>query len=117
MGEVWFDIDGDAVEGNPLAQADTDGGDLVLGRRAVGQGGPVRPHHPHPDAVLAPLALHVEGGEGADDPLFERGHEGAHILAPPLQVEHDIGHALAGAVIGVFAAAPCVEDGKAVGVD
>ena len=49
--------------------------------------------------------------------VFERGDEGAHILAPPLQVEHDIGHALAGPVIGVFAAAPGAKDRKPVRID
>jgi hypothetical protein len=49
--------------------------------------------------------------------LFERGDEGAHVLAPALQVEHDVGDPLARPMIGVFAAASGREDREAVGVD
>ena len=42
-----------------------------------------------------------------DDPVFQRRDEGAHVRAArALQVEHDVGHALAGAVIGELPAAP-----------
>ena len=77
----------------------------------------VGPRHPDADAVLAALALDVEARQRADDPVFERRHEGAHVLAPPLEVEHDIGDALAGPVIGVFAAAPGLVDRQPVGLD
>ena len=65
----------------------------------------VRPAHPDADAVLAPLAAHVEGGERADDPFLQRRDEAAHVRAAALEVEHHIGHALAGPVIGELAAA------------
>ena len=82
-----------------------------------GSGGRVRPRHPDADAILAALAFNVELGQRADDPVFQRRDEGAHILAPPLEVEHDIGHALAGPVIGVFAAAAGLVDRQPVGLD
>ncbi len=115
--ELRLDIDGDAVKAHPAPQPDADGGDLVLGRRPVGERRTIRPHHPDADAVLAPLTAHVEGGKRADDPLLERRDEGADILAPALEVEHHIRDPLAGAVIGVFAAAPGGKDREAVGLD
>src|SRR5690606_23519220 len=57
-------------------------------------------HTPRPD-----LALHVELREGGDDPVLELAHIGADVAAAAVEVEHDIGHALAGPVIGVLAAA------------
>ena len=41
-----------------------------------------------------------------DQPGFERRDEAPQIGLAPLQVEHDIGHALAGAVIGELPAPP-----------
>ena len=65
----------------------------------------VRAPHPDADAVVAPLAAHLEGRERADDPFLERGDEAAHVRAAALEVEHDIGDALAGTVIGELPAA------------
>ena len=65
------------------------------------------------DAILATLTAHVEGIERAHDPFFQAGHIGAHVGPPPLEVQHDIGHALAGAVIGELAAAAGGEQRKA----
>ena len=73
----------------------------------------VGPPDPDADAILAALAAHVEGVERADDPFFQAGHIGAHVRPPPLQVEHHIGHPLAGAVIGELAAAAGGEQRKA----
>ncbi len=78
MVELRIDIQGEAVKADPFAQADADGGDLVLGHRAVRQARALRPLHPDPDAILAPLALDVHVGQRADDHIFERGDEGAH---------------------------------------
>ena len=72
-----------------------------------------RPRDPDPDAVLAALAAHIEGGKRADDPFLERCHIGADIGPAPLQVEQHIGHALAGTVIGDLPAAPAREQRKA----
>ena len=59
----------------------------------------------------SPVTLNA--GERADDPFLERGDEAAHVRAAALEVEHDIGHPLAGAVIGELAAAPGRMDRKA----
>ena len=56
MRQVRIDIERHAVQRHPLFHADADGGDLVLVAFAF-----VRPAHPDADAVLAPLAAHVEG--------------------------------------------------------
>src|SRR5204863_9563744 len=82
-------------------QPHADGSDLVFEPKTL-----VRPVHPDADAILAPLAAHVESRQGPDDPFFEARHIGEHVGPPPLQVEHDIGYPLAGAVIGELAAAP-----------
>ncbi len=71
------------------------------------------PPHPDADAVVAPLAAHVEGGERADDPFLQRGDEGPHVRLAPVEVEHHIGHPLAGAVIGELPAAAGLVDRKA----
>ena len=39
----------------------------------------------------------------------QRADEGAHVAAALVEVEHHVGHALAGAVIGVLPAAPRVD--------
>src|SRR5690606_17779469 len=82
-----------------------------------GAGRALGPHDPDADALVAPLAADVEGGKRVDDEVLERGDEGAHVLAPPLEVEHEVGHTLAGAVIGVFAAAAGLVDGEALVLD
>ena len=110
MREVGIDVDRQAVQRHPLLHADADGGDLVLVAVTL-----VRPAHPDADAVLAPLAAHVECGERADDPFLQRGDETAHVRPAPAQVEHDIGHALARSVIGELAAAPGLVHGEAGG--
>ena len=108
MRQVRIDIERDAVQRHPLLHADADGGDLVLAAVAL-----VGPAHPDADAVLAPFAAHVEGGERADDPFLQRGDETAHVRAAPLEIEHHVGDPLAGPVIGQLAAAPAVVDRKA----
>ena len=49
MPEVGLDVDRDAVEADPAADAHADRGDLVLGRAAVGLRRPVGAHHPDAD--------------------------------------------------------------------
>ena len=73
----------------------------------------VRSPHPHPDAVLAPFALHVEGCKRADDPLLEAGDIGAHVRPAPLEIEHHVSDALARSMIGQLPAAPGGEQWKA----
>ena len=108
MREIAVDVERHAVERNPALDPDADRRDLVLASDAF-----VRPLHPDADSILAPLAGYAERRERADDPFFERGDEPAHIRAAALEVEHDIDHPLAGAVIGELAAAPGRMDGKA----
>ena len=76
---------------------------------------------PDADAALAPFAADVEAGEGADQPLLQPVHEAAdvarrHGAMRAGQVQHDIGHALARAMIGPLAAATGGEGGEAGGV-
>src|SRR4029077_724482 len=79
--QLRLDIDGDAVEGDPALQPDTDRGDLVLVTGAL-----VRPPDPDSDPVLTPLAPDVEGCEGPDDPFLEARDKGADVGTPALQV-------------------------------
>ena len=46
-----------------------------------------------------------------------RGDEGAHVAAAAAQVEHHVGDALAGPVIGELAAAPAAVDGQALRIE
>ena len=75
----------------------------------------VRPLDPDADAVFAAFAAHVEGRKCLDDPLLEARRHRPHVGPPSVQVEHDIGHALAGAVIGELAAAPGGEHRETLG--
>ena len=100
MRQVRLDVERKAVQRHPALDADADGGDLVLVSLAL-----VRPPHPHADAVVAPLAAHVESGERADDPFLDGGDEAAHVRRAALEIEHDIADPLAGTVIGELAAA------------
>src|SRR5260370_4613067 len=98
--KVRIDIDRDAVERHPAPQPHADGGDLVFKARTL-----VRPADPDTDPILASLAPHMEGRERPDDPFLKTSDIGPHVRPPPLQVEHDIGHPLAGTVIGELTAA------------
>src|SRR3954469_14245333 len=96
------------MERYPALQPQAYRGYLVLGAVAL-----VGPPDPDADAVLAPLALHVEGRESADDQLFQRRDIGPYVGSPPLQVQHQIGHPLARPVIGDLAAAAGGDQRKA----
>ncbi len=117
MAKVWLDVEADAVERDPALEAHPYGRDLVLAQLFAGVGA-ARPGaiDPHTDTACAPLALEVELGQRVDDPLFEAADERLHVASSFGEVEHHIGHALAGAVIGELAAAPRVEDRKAAGI-
>ncbi len=90
-----------------MLHADADRGDLVFGAFAF-----VGTPHPNPDAVFAALAMDIECGERVDDPFLDGGDETAHIRRAPLQIEHHVADALAGAVIGELAAAAGAVDRK-----
>src|SRR6201987_3830404 len=96
MIELGIAVDGRAVIGPPMPHAHADRGDLFLL--------PAVPHHPDADAALAALAADVEAHERADDPLFEPVDVAAHVAIAAGKIEHDIGDALPGSVIGVAAA-------------
>ena len=76
----------------------------------------VRPMHPYADAIVPPLAAHIERPEGADDPFLQGDDEGPHVGLAPAEVEHDVGHSLARAVIGELPAAAGLVD-RETGVD
>ena len=114
MAEVGRDVQRDAVPAHPAGDAHADGGDLGLGPRGV-------IGDPDADAALAPFAAHAEAGEGADQPFLQPVHEAAHVArraraVRPGEVQHDVGDALAGAVIGPLPAAAGGEGGEAAGV-
>src|SRR5690606_6500942 len=115
--QVGFDIDGNAVEAHPAPEPDADGGDLVLRRRAVCHGRPIRPDNPAAAPVFAPFAAYIESGQCGDEPILERGDEGPHILASPFPVQHDVSDPLAGTMIGIFTAPSGGEHGEAVRID
>ena len=104
VAEVGLDVDRQAVERHPVADSDADGRDLVFARRAIGQGLFVGPDNPDADTASPALCGHVEAGKGSNGPFLEIPHVAADVLAPRAQVEHDVGHALAGAVICVLPA-------------
>ena len=97
----------DAVQRHPALHADADRRDLVLVAGAL-----VGPPHPDADAIVAPLAVDAERRERADDPFLQRHDEAPHVGTAPLEIEHHIGDALAGPVIGELAAAAGVCTGK-----
>ena len=66
MREVWLNIQRNAVEGYPFAQADADCRDLVLEACAL-----VRPLHPDPDTRGIGEAHDIEMIQRCDDPCFE----------------------------------------------
>ena len=63
-------------------------------------------NHPNPDPAVAALAAYIEGCQSGYQPRLQAGHIGADIAASRLEIEHHIGNALAGTVVGVLAAAP-----------
>src|SRR5262249_55208325 len=110
MFELGFNVEGDAVEADPFSQPHADGGDLVFARPARASA-----LHPNAHAPVADFALHVEARQCADEPAFEISDELCHVAPTLAQIDHHIGHALAGAVIGELAATPRLEDWEAVG--
>uniref|UniRef100_A0A0N4Z8I6 DNA helicase n=1 Tax=Parastrongyloides trichosuri TaxID=131310 RepID=A0A0N4Z8I6_PARTI len=101
MIQVGLHVQADAVEADPFADFHADGGDLVLTAPARALA-----FDPDADAPLTHPRLDAELIQSADDPVFQAMHEGAHVLAAPVQVEHDISHALAGTMIGELPAPP-----------
>src|SRR6185295_18520835 len=100
MRQVRIDVERDAVQADPASQPDADRGDLVLMARAA-----FGPRDPHADTFLAPLPAHIEVRERADEPFLKRRNVAAYIRRAALEVQHEVDHALARAVIGELAAA------------
>ena len=92
------DVEGEAVHGDPFADADAEGGDFAVA---------------DPDAGEAFLAGggDVVVGEGADEGFLEEAEVGVEVLAVVAEVEDGVADELAGAVIGALAAAIDFDDG------
>ncbi|MCY1370625.1 hypothetical protein D9M69_577250 [compost metagenome] len=114
MFEFRLDIDCNAVETDPATQPNADSCDLVFAHAAIGKWRLFRAHNPYANAICASFTPDVELRKRLDDPLFKRRYKCAHIFTASFEVEHDIGHALAGTMIGVFAATPGVKDWKTI---
>ena len=116
MAEVRVNIDREAVEADPFAQADADGGDLVFGFGAGGHNRFVVTGDPDANATWADVSGDIELIECRDHPSFELFYKRAHILAAFANVEHHINHPLARSVIGVLPATFGFKNVKAAGV-
>ena len=97
----------------PAADADADGGDLGLGAGRVGD--------PDADTAVAAFAVDAEAGEGADQPFLQAVDVAADVArrdgaVRAGEVQHDVGHALAWAVIGPLSASAGGVGGEARGV-
>ena len=113
MRKVRRDVERNAVERRPAPHPDADRGDLVLRRRPSGPARLVGAGDPDADPVRARLACDVERLQRPDQPAFEGADISAHVGPAALEVEHDIGDALARPVIGEPPAAAGAKDRKA----
>ena len=89
-------IDGNTMITDPFPQPDTDCCNLGFPAVAL--------INPDSDPAFAPPAGDVESPECPADPVFERMNTVAHIAPPYTQIQHGVGNALSGAVIGVLSA-------------
>src|SRR5689334_13513317 len=101
------------MKGDPAAYPDADRRDLVLVTAGPGD--------PDTDPIVAPLAGDAEPRQRPDHPFLEPPDMATHVpTAPrhrPVEIEHQIGDALARAVIGVLATAAALEDRQPVGIE
>lgn len=104
MGEVGGGVEGQAVGGDPLADADAHGGDLG-GLALAGR-------DPDAGGFGVSLALDAVVGEGVDDGLLEEPHVAVEAegfagvgVGESLEVDDGVGDDLSGAVVGDVAAA------------
>src|SRR5690606_23182430 len=86
-----IDVEGDAVKGDPAADADADRGNLVGAIFAVAAIF-VGARHPDADCARPPFSVDIEGGKAGDKPVFEGGDVPADVLLALLQVEHHVSH-------------------------
>src|SRR5690242_20800422 len=82
------------MQRDPLLHPDADGGDLVLAAFAF-----FRPADPNANAVVAPLCVNAEGGEGLYDPFFQGNDKTTDIRAATFEVKHHIDNPLPRPVI------------------
>ena len=107
MRQVGRDIERESVKRDPTLHAHSEGADLgFVGAFA----------DPDTDPSGRAVRRNAEFREGIDHPAFERMDEAADVLPALLEVEHDVADPLTGAVIGVAATAPRIEDRKLLGV-
>src|SRR5690606_36690262 len=70
--------------------------------------------HPDANAVRASHTGHAENGQRLNDPCLQIMHIAPHIAPALVQIQHDIGDALAGAVKGILPAPARGIDGVSV---
>jgi hypothetical protein len=101
VGHVGVDVEGQAVEADPLFEADAQGGDFARGR-AGWIGGLA-----DPNASCAKLAVGGDGevSQGVDDGLFEQAHVIVEAEVEGVEIEDGVDDELAWAVVGDVAAA------------
>ena len=104
--EVGVHIEGEAVGGPTLRDADADGADLPRSRPP----GTTWLVEAHPHAGVARESSHRGGGdpqgdEGIDDDLLHPSHVGGPVLGPGAHGEQGVADQLAGSVVGDVTAA------------
>lgn len=124
--QVGGDVQGEAVEGDPLAHADAHGGDLCGARvDALGMVGVVEARAAggvewiDPDAGGGGIAACVDAEveAGFDDGAFEESDVVVDAQPEAFEVEDGIGDELARAVVGDVAAAVSFFEGDALGLE
>lgn len=107
MIEVGRDVEGEAVETDPLLDADAHGADFGTGAWLI---------FADPDAGGGGVAVgvHAPSSGGGDDGVFEFAHVVVEAQAEVVEVEDGVNDELAGAVVGDIAAAVGLRGGYAV---
>lgn len=131
VGEVWVDVEGEAVHGDPAAYADAHGGDLGGGKgnRETGFGkrrgsrrgvcinrlpfALCRLPDPHTGRSLLARAFDAVCRQCADHGLLEEPHVVVQAEVKAVEVEDGVGDELPWAVVGDVAAAVGGFDGDA----
>lgn len=125
VGEVGVNVEGEAVHGDPAADADAHGGDLGGGKgnRETGIGNRRRKGRregalhacrlpfaacpfgdPHARRPGFAAAFDAAGCQSPDDRFFEQPHVVVEAEVEAVEVEDGVDHELAGAVVGDVAA-------------
>src|SRR5437016_2319044 len=104
VGEIGGHIKRDPVIGDPASNAYADSGNLVLCA--------IRSNNPDSHAAIAPLALHTETRERADQPVLEIANEATHVSLATAKIDQHVGDALPRSVVGELSAAAGLENRK-----